>query len=205
MALTRVQIKEILSKAGASADKMESAIEDILSGHTASIDALKEEREKYKMDAEKLPALQTQLETLSKAAGKDAYKVKYEALQQEYENYKNGIEAEAAKTSKIGAYKALLKELKISDRIIDGVVKLADFDELELDNDGKLKNAKELSVELKKEWQDFIFVEDTKNVPPSLPPKDGASGGKAAFDAMPLSERMKYANEHPVEAAAWIK
>ena len=52
-------------------------IDQIIEAHTESIDALKEQRDQYKADAEKLPALQKKLEELE-AAGDDGYKQKYE-------------------------------------------------------------------------------------------------------------------------------
>ena len=39
-------------------------IDQIIEAHTESIDALKEQRDQYKVDAEKLPALQKKLEEL---------------------------------------------------------------------------------------------------------------------------------------------
>ena len=50
MALTKAQVKEILSTAGVDADHMSDAVEKILAGHTASIDALREERDTYKAE-----------------------------------------------------------------------------------------------------------------------------------------------------------
>ena len=52
MALTKAKIKEILSEAGADESKISDATLKIMEGHTASIDALREERDTYKKEAD---------------------------------------------------------------------------------------------------------------------------------------------------------
>ena len=74
MALTKAKVKEILSKAGVEAENMDAAVDSILNGHIASIDALREERDGYKKDAERLPDVQKELDDLKKAGeGKDDF------------------------------------------------------------------------------------------------------------------------------------
>ena len=41
MALTKAQVKEILSEAGADGEKIADAVQKILDGHVATIEALK--------------------------------------------------------------------------------------------------------------------------------------------------------------------
>ena len=70
MALTR----KYLSALGIEAEK----IDEIISAHTETVDGLKDEIAKYKGDAEKLPAVQKELDELKKATdekdGKDPWK-----------------------------------------------------------------------------------------------------------------------------------
>ncbi len=168
MALTRTQIKEILSKAGTPAEGVDAAVEGILAGHTASVDALTELRDKYKADADKLPDMQKQLDAAKEAAkdsGKDAFKVKYDALKEEFEGYKADVTKKATTAQKSAAYRTLLDELKINGKITDKVLKLADLEKVELDDKGAIKDADKLKESLKTEWADFIV-------------KDGAEGGK---------------------------
>ena len=168
MSLTRSQIKEILSKAGTPAEGMDAAITGILDGHAATVDALKEQRDAYKTDAEKLPDALKQLDTANQAvkeSGKDAYKVKYDALKEEYDGYKADVSKKETTAHKSAAYKALLAELKINGKITDKVLKLADMDAVELDDKGAIKGADKLRESLKAEWADFIV-------------KEGSEGGK---------------------------
>ena len=72
-----------------------------------------------------------------------------------------------------------MKELSISDKVIDKVVKLADIDALEI-VDGKIKDAETLSASLKTEWADFIATDKTKGGNVETPP----AGRTADYDKM---------------------
>ena len=50
MALTKVKVREILSTAGVDADHMSEAVNAIIDGHVASIDALREENGNLKAE-----------------------------------------------------------------------------------------------------------------------------------------------------------
>jgi len=171
MALSR----KFLSALGIEADK----IDEIIDAHADTVNALKEERDNYKADAEhykdtkkELDRVSNELETIKADSGKeDTYKVKYEALKEEFDDFKNGIEAEKTKTSKTKAYKELLKEIGISEKRIDAVTRIADLDKIELDKEGKIKKADDLKNSLKEEWSDFIESTHTEGADVSTPPK----------------------------------
>ena len=83
MALTR----KFLSALGIEDDK----VDEIIGAHTETVNALKEQRDSYKADAEKLPTVQKELDDMKAAAeknGKDAYKVKYDALKEDFDKFK---------------------------------------------------------------------------------------------------------------------
>lgn len=174
MALTR----KFLTALGIEADK----VDEIINAHTETVDALKEERDKYKVNAEALPAVQQELAELKEATEKagasgNAYQVKYEAIKEEYEQYKADVEAKATRASKESAYRALLKEAGISEKRMDAVLKVSgdEIDKLDLDADGKAKNAKDLVKSIAEEWSDFVVKESTQGANTSTPP--GSSGG----------------------------
>lgn len=171
MALTR----KFLTALGIEADK----VDEIINAHTETVDALKAERDGYKADAEKLPGVQKELDTLKAAAekdGKDPYKVKYEAIKEEFETYKNEQTAKETKASKSAAYRALLKEAGVSDKRLDAVLKVTDLDSIELDKDGNIKGADKLTESIKTEWADFIQSSDTRGASTATPPSN--TGGK---------------------------
>lgn len=152
MALSRKMLKAM----GIEDEK----IDQIIEAHSDTVDALKEERDKYKVEAEKLPGIQKELDTLKEAAekneGKNPYKVKYDALKEEFETFKADTEKAASKAAKENAYKALLKESGILEKHIDKVLKVSDLDSIELDKDGNIKDVDALKKSIKEEWDDFI-------------------------------------------------
>lgn len=100
MALTRKLLKAL----GIEDEK----VEEIISAHTETVDGLKEQRDAYKADADKLSALQRQPDA-AEENGKDAWKVKYDALKEDFETYKTDVAAKETKAAKAAAYRALLK------------------------------------------------------------------------------------------------
>lgn len=171
MALSR----KFLSALGIDEEKAEQ----IITAHTETVDGLKAERDKYKADAEKLPAVEGELKTLKeKAAGDDPYKDKYEKLKKEHEDFKKDVEAKATTAKKEGAYKALLKEIGIPEKRIDAVLKVSDVSKIEFDDEGKVKDGDKLKESLKTEWGDFIPTTKTEGAKTATPP---ANAGKTTM------------------------
>lgn len=176
MALTR----KFLQAMGIETDK----IDEIIAAHTETVNALKEERDGFKADAEKLPEVQKELDKatakvaeLETEDGKDKWKVKYDALKEESDKYKADVEAEKSKQKKHDAYKNLLKEVGVSDKRIDAVLKVSDLDKLEFDEEGKLKGVEDLKKNIKEEWADFITQETKKGADTETPPSGAGAGG----------------------------
>lgn len=179
---------------------MSDAILAIMDGHTASIDALREERDAAKKEAEeaaeakkKAADLQKEVDSL-KESSKDSYKVKYDALKEEFTEYKKGIENEKTKATKTEAYKALLKEVGIAEKRIDAVLKVSDVDKIKLDKEGKIEGAEDLKKSLADEWADFIVKTDKKGADTSTPPANNGGGKKSKEEIMAIkdtAERQK--------------
>ena len=176
MALTKAQLREILSKAGVSAENAETAIAAIMDGHLASVNALREERDKFKEDAEKLPVVQKELDDLKSESG-DSYKTKYEKEHQEFEDYKAQQTAKETKANKTTAYRALLKEAGVSEKRLDTLIRASapEIDGVELDKDGKIKGAENLIKTIKENWADFITKKESKGADVSDPPANNGS------------------------------
>lgn len=206
MALTNKRIKEILSKAGVTSENISEAVDEIMLGHNASIDALSEERDKYKKEAEKVASLQKDLDDAKTALAngdKSPYKVKFEnleeehkKLQEEFDNYKADIASKETLSKKTDAYKSLLKEIGISEKRIDSVLKVSEFDKIEFDDDGKIKDADKLKESLKDEWSDFIVTEHEQGAKTPNPPSGGNGGNNHdASHASQLAAQF-YANRY---------
>lgn len=184
MALTRKMLKGM----GLTEDQIDTIIE----AHTDTTNALKDERDKYKADAEKLSDVQKELDSL-KEKGDDGYEKKYNDLKQEYDNYKAEQEARASKAAVESAYKTMLKEAGISDKRIASVLRVSDLSNVKLDKDGKLKDKDKLMEDVKAEWSDFIETSGTKGAETHTPPEN--NGGKMTKEDIlkikDTSERQK--------------
>lgn len=165
MALTRKMLKAM----GIEDEK----IDQIIDAHTETVEALKEQRDQYKADAEKMPEIQKQLDKANadlESAGKDAYKVKYEALKEEFEGYKNEQAAKEIRSAKERAYRELLKAAGVTEKRIDSVIRVSDLDGVELDDKGAIKDADKLTESIKTEWADFIPTTTTQGAQTATPP-----------------------------------
>ncbi len=206
MALTNANVKEILSKAGVDSENMKEAVNAIIDGHTTSIEALREERDSYKEQAQKADDLAKQLEKVQKDLkeatsdeAEEKFKTKYEMLKEEFKEYKKGIEAKATKENKAKAYRDILKEAGISEKRIESVLKVSDVDSIEFDEDGNVKDKDELLKGIKEEWSDFISTADVKGAETETPPAN--TGGQTMtkediFKIKDTSERQKAIKEN---------
>ena len=171
MALTRKMLKAM----GIEDEK----IDQIIEAHTETVDALKEQRDQYKVDAEKLPGVQKELDELKDAAEKDGenpYKAQYDDLKKEFDDYKADVTAKETKAKKTAAYRKLLQDAKISEKRLDSILKLSPVDSIELDDKGEIKDAESVKKNIEEEWSDFIVKEETRGAENQNPP--GGSGGR---------------------------
>ena len=189
MALTR----KFLAALGIEQEK----IDEIIDAHTETVNALKEERDGYKKDAEALPGVQKELDELKEAAEKNpdgVYKQQYDDLKSEYDKYKADVEAKETKAKKVDAYRKLLKDAKISEKRIESILKVTDIDAVELDKDGNVKDAEDAKKKVAEEWADFVVTEEDKGAGTSTPPSgNGGNGGRTPSRAAELA--AKYSKE----------
>lgn len=203
MALTKAQVREILSAAGVEGEGMSHAVESILDGHIASVNALREEIERYKPDAEKLAGVQKDLDAARaelEASKKDPYKVKYEALKEDFNKFKADQAKKEAHSAKESAYRALLKAAGISEKRVESVLRVSDVDGLELDEKGAVKGAEQLTASLKEEWADFVETTEVLGAETPFPPAH--MGGPAItkeeiMNIKDTEERQKAMAENP--------
>lgn len=187
MALTKVKVREILSTAGVDADHMSEAVNAIIDGHVASIDALREENSNLKAElktanekADKLDGVQKELDDLKKQNEDDAKAGKdYDALKKEFDDYKAEINARDTKAAKEKALRDILKDLNISDKGAALVLKYQNFDGIELEEGGKIKGADDLRKSLKEDWGDYIVKSEKKGAETATPP--GGNGGSKGY------------------------
>ena len=196
MALTRRMLKGM--------SLTDEQIDTIIEAHTDTVEALKEERDRYKADAEKLPGVQKELEGLkAKQSEGDPYEEKYKTLHAEYDAFKKSVEAEQTKAKKVAAYRELLKKAGVAEKRIDTILKVTPIDELELDGDS-IKDADKVVESIKAEYPEFISATGVQGADTTTPPDNN---GGDTFASMSVADKMRFANAHPQDQAVieWLK
>ena len=177
-------------------------IDQIIDAHSETVDALKADRDTYKEDAAKLAAVQKELDEL-KAKGDDGYKAKYEAEKAAHDALKADIAAKETKKAKTDAYRELLKGANIDEKRIATILRAEapTIDKIELDADGKIKNAEQYTESIKSDWADFIVTQSAKGTNTATPPANGgAATTKTKEDILKIKdagERQKAIAENP--------
>jgi hypothetical protein len=185
MALTRKLLKGM--------GLTEEQVDTIIEAHTDTVDGLKEDINKYKGDAEKLPGVQKELDDL-KAAGDGGYKKKYEDEHKAFEDFKQAQTEKETKQAKVAAYTAFLKSVGISEKRIPAIIKVTDLNTVELEGD-KVKNAETLAESVKTEWGDFIETSNTNGANTQTPPANNPNNGDDP-SKMTMEEYIAYRNKN---------
>ena len=180
MSLTRKMLKAM----GIEEEK----IDQIIEAHSETVDSLKADRDNYKEDAEKLKDVQKELDDL-KAKGDDGWKEKHDRLKDEFDKYKTDVQAKETKAAKEAAYRAILKDANLSEKGIEKAVKYAEWDKIELGEDGKLKGANDHIKAVREEWAEYVTTTTTTGAKTSTPPANNGTGtGKTKEEIMAIKD-----------------
>lgn len=199
---TRAEIRKIIGES--CTDEIEN---QLVALHLGVVDPLKDDVTRYKADAEKLPAVQKELDDL-KGKGDDGYKEKYESEHQAFEDYKTSVAAEKTTAAKEKALETALKKVGIADKRLQSVARLCKgdglLDKLELDDKGAIKDSDKLEASLKESYSDYIVTTSTQGANTANPPaRNGGSGSitAEAFKKMGYADRLKLKKESPEQYA----
>lgn len=196
MALTRKMLKGM--------SLTEEQIDTIIEAHTETVNALKDERDNYVRETEelkknseglagekkKVEELQEKVKELEKANSEaEDFKSKYEDIKKQFDDYKAGIEVENANRNKTNALKNLLKDIGVSEKHLDTVLKVSDISSITLDDEGNINDADKLKESLKTEWEDFIVTEGVKGAKTAQPPKNDGGSKMTKEEIMKIADR----------------
>jgi len=198
MAVTRSFLKGM----GLTDEQVSAIIEE----HSNTVNGLKEARDLYKADAEKLTEVQKQLNDL-KANNGDDWKDKYNTLKKTFDDFKTES-ANHEKAEKVkAAYTQLLKDANVDGKRIDAILKITDLKDMSLDENGKLVDADKLTANIKTEWGAFIQTTGVKGANVETPPENHSGTTITRADVyakdekgrykLSTSERQKMLTEHP--------
>lgn len=153
MPLTRKMLK-------AMGIEEEEKIEQIMEAHVEVTDALKAQRDEYRSAAERLPAVQRELDEL-KSREDGGFKEKYEAEHRALEEYKAQVATEKENALKSDMYRRLLLDSGINPAKVDVIMKVTDLQSIGME-DGKLQGVDKLREYIDTEWSDFKVSTETR-------------------------------------------
>ena len=176
MAFTRQTIRNLAKESGVEIPK---ELEDALvTEHLNARNAYAEEQ--VKAELEKQPA--TKAENV-----KDSEE--YKALKADFDKYKAEVAEKETKAAKEAAYRAILKDANLSEKGIEKAVKYAEWDKIELGEDGKLKGANEHIKAAREEWAEYVTTTTTTGAKTSTPPANNGTGtGKTKEEIMAIKD-----------------
>ena len=82
----------------------------------------------------------------------------------------------------------------MSEKRMDAILKVSDLDGFDLDEEGKIKDAKKVTEAVKEEWADFIVKESTKGAETSTPPANGGGAAMTKDEIMKIRDPMERQN-----------
>lgn len=167
MALTR----KLLKGMGLTDEQVDTIIE----AHGDTVDGLKEDIQRYKADAEKLPGVQKELDDLKKDNGDD-FKARYEKERQDFQAYKDGIAKKEAAAAKEKAARAYFESKGIPAKSMGLVIRGAkgEIESLELDGE-KIKDASALDSLLDGDYKGLIGKVKESGTNTQNPPETSGS------------------------------
>ena len=188
MAFTRATIRDLAKESGVEIPK---EFEDALvSEHLTARNAYAEEQ--VKAELEKQPA--------AKAENvKDSEE--YKALKADFDNYKAEVSAKETKAAKEAAYRAILKDANLSEKGIEKAIKYAEWDKIELGEDGKLKGANDHIKAVRDEWAEYVTTTTTTGAKTSTPPANNHAKNYTTAEIKNMSAAEINANWDSIKAS----
>ena len=178
MAFSVKQVKAKLQEFGVAAEQLETAAEYFCSAHKTDLDAIKEERDAALAENKTLAAAKTELDAL-KAQPEDGFKAKYEKVKADFDKFKADTEAEKALAAKKAAFAEICKDAGLNENGVAKALKYADWNTVELDEAGKVKDAKTHIKNLREEWSEHVENKTTLGASTPTPPANNGGSLKS--------------------------
>lgn len=161
--------------------------------HTTSNEDLTESVKTLKADLEKAERERDTYKAKAPKEGEETVlKSEYDTLKKEYDDYKADVDAKKTRTEKENAFRELLKSVGVSEKRLNAIIKVSDIDGLELDKDGKIKDADKHTETVKKEWADFIETTTTQGANTANPPANNGGTKMTKADIYKKDDKGRY-------------
>ena len=175
--------------------------ESILEAHADTVNEIKAERDRLKLDAEKLEAVQKELDNL-KAMGDGGYKEKYEKEHKAFEDYKADVTAKESKAAKEKAVRAYFESKNITGANLDLAMRGCGEEMAALEMDGeKIKDTKILDALVDGTYKGLVSTTQTKGANPANPPANPPAKNYTTAEIKNMSAAEINANWDSIKAS----
>ena len=189
--LNREALRKIFS--GAEIEVPKDVLTQICDLHLSSTDGMTETIKDLNKQLKKAERERDDALTKIPEEGKETVsKESYDKLKKEYDDYKADVVAKNTRTEKENAFRELLKSVGVSEKRISAIVKVSNIDGLELDNDGKIKDADKHTETVKTEWADFIETTTTQGADTATPPTNNGGTKMTKADIYKKDDKGRY-------------
>ena len=183
MALTRAMLKGM----GLTEEQVSAIVEE----HTSVTSSLKEQLKTANDSIAEMADLKNDLAEADKELKKykdGDWENKYNTEHEAYEKYKSEIADKETSAKLKSAYTKLLKDCKVGEKHIDSILRVTDFKDMKLNDDGTFDNADDLKTQINEAWAGFVTEEGTKGADVETPP-EGKGGANQYSRAAELAAK----------------
>lgn len=169
MSLSRSMLKGM----GLTDEQVDAIIEE----HASAKDNLKVKIKSLEEQLKDSEEIRNKYNDLADDVKRNNWKDKFDNLSKEFKEYKEEIENSRIQETKKEAYKNLLIKNGISEKQLSAILEVTKYDDIEIDENGDLKDAKELENQIKDKWGGFIVKTHVEGLNTENPPTNlgGAS------------------------------
>lgn len=169
MSLSRSMLKGM----GLTDEQVDAIIEE----HASAKDNLKVKIKSLEEQLKDSEEIRNKYNDLADDVKKNNWKDKFDNLSKEFKEYKEEIENSRIQETKKEAYKNLLIKNGISEKQLSAILEVTKYDDIEIDENGDLKDSKELEEKIKDKWGGFIVKTHVEGLNTENPPTNlgGAS------------------------------
>lgn len=182
----------------------EEQIDSVVEAHRETVDGLQKSLTTAEEKAKRFDDVEKELNEL-KSKGTENYKAKYEAEHTAFENYKSDVTAKETRAAKEKAVSTYYESKNITGKNLSIAMRgsKAEIDGIELDENGKIKDTSALDTLISGDYAGLVAKIETKGADTATPPK---GTGSDTFSNLSLTEKMKFANEHPNDESvkSWL-
>ncbi len=187
---------EIIKKhAGEDGNIPAAAIQTLITAIRNAVGNAYVEKERYKEKLTEIDELTGKLQTAEdSAATAEKWKGKYDALKGDYEAYQRDQTAKETKAAKAKAVRDWYKGRGITGKALDIAMRgsTAEIEALELDGDGKIKDAAALEALVKGDFSGLVGHTATRGADTATPPVGTGGSALTKADIYKRDEKGRY-------------